>query len=186
MYNSVHVCPCVRGFLWYSGLHTLEVKIQTIAYSSCSSNHFALNSIPSLTSWYTRHTLLRQGVYLKYQNYLALQWRHDGCDGVSNDQPHDCLLNDFFRRRSKKTWKLRVTGLCGGNLPVTGEFPAQRASNAGNVSIWWRHHGMPANSVATHTDISFTTLHWWNESSTLSITNSTQQLLQYHISQYFV
>ena len=24
---------------------------------------------------------------------------------------------------------------------VTGEFPAQMASNAENVSIWWRHHG---------------------------------------------
>ena len=24
--------------------------------------------------------------------------------------------------------------------PVTGEFPAKMASNAGNVSIWWRHH----------------------------------------------
>ena len=29
--------------------------------------------------------------------------------------------------------------LCAGNSPVTGEFPAQRASNAENVSIWWRH-----------------------------------------------
>ena len=29
---------------------------------------------------------------------------------------------------------------CAGNPPVTGEFPAQRASNAGNVSIRWRHH----------------------------------------------
>ena len=37
--------------------------------------------------------------------------------------------------------KLRVTGLCAGNLPGTGEFPAQMASNAENVSIWWRHHG---------------------------------------------
>ena len=42
--------------------------------------------------------------------------------------------------RSKKTPKLRVTGLCAGNSPGTGEFPAQMASNAGNVSIWWRHH----------------------------------------------
>ena len=25
-------------------------------------------------------------------------------------------------------------------LPVTGKFPAQRSSNAKNVSIWWRHH----------------------------------------------
>ena len=60
--------------------------------------------------------------------------------GVLNHQPHDCLLNRLFRRRSKKTSKLHVTGLCAGNSPVTGEFPAQRASNAENVSIWWRHH----------------------------------------------
>ena len=46
----------------------------------------------------------------------------------------------YSRPRSKKTSKLRVTGLCEGNSPVTGEFPAQRASNAENVSIWWRHH----------------------------------------------
>ena len=42
--------------------------------------------------------------------------------------------------RSKKTSKLRVTGLYAGNSPVTGEFPAQRASNATIFSIWWRHH----------------------------------------------
>ena len=27
-----------------------------------------------------------------------------------------------------------------GISPVTGEFPAQRASNTEDVSIWWRHH----------------------------------------------
>ena len=27
-----------------------------------------------------------------------------------------------------------------GNSQVTGEFPAQRACNVENVSIWWRHH----------------------------------------------
>ena len=70
----------------------------------------------------------------------TLQWCHNGHDSVSNHQPHDCLLNRLFRRRSKKTSKLRVTGLCAGNSPGTGEFPAQMASNAENVSIWWRHH----------------------------------------------
>ena len=74
-------------------------------------------------------------------NANALQWRHNGHDGVSNHQPHDCLLHRLFRRRSMKTSKLRVTGLCGGNSPVTGEFPAQRTSYAENVSIWWRLHG---------------------------------------------
>ena len=44
-------------------------------------------------------------------------------NGVSNHQSHDCLLKRLFRRRSKKTPKLRVTGLCAGNSPVTGEFP---------------------------------------------------------------
>ena len=61
-------------------------------------------------------------------------------DGVSNHRNYDCLSNRLFRRRSKKTSKLRVTGLCEGNQPVTGEFPAQRASNGEEVSIWWRHH----------------------------------------------
>ena len=32
----------------------------------------------------------------------------------------------------------------GGDSPVTGEFPAQSASNTENVSIWWRHHGLPS------------------------------------------
>ena len=70
----------------------------------------------------------------------SLQWRHNERDGISNHQPHDCLLNRLFRRRTKKTSKLRVTGLFAWNSPVTGEFPAQKASNAENASIWWRHH----------------------------------------------
>ena len=65
-----------------------------------------------------------------------------GGDGISNHQPHDCLLNRLFRRKSKKTSKLRVTGLCEGDSLATGEFTAQRASNAENVSIKWRHHEM--------------------------------------------
>ena len=70
----------------------------------------------------------------------ALQWRHNERESVSNHQSGDCLLNRLFRRRSKKTSKLRVTGLCAGNSPGTGEFSAQMASNAEGVSIWWRHH----------------------------------------------
>ena len=70
----------------------------------------------------------------------ALQLRHHKGDGVSNHQPHDRLLNRLFRRRSKEISKLCVTGLCGENSQVTGEFPAQRASNAENVSSWWRRH----------------------------------------------
>ena len=77
--------------------------------------------------------------------YSAVQhWQREmavyAMDGVSNHRHFDYLLNRLFRRRSKKTSKLRVTGLSAGNSPGTDEFPAQRASNAENISIWWRHH----------------------------------------------
>ena len=67
----------------------------------------------------------------------------DSKDYIMSDGIHLALLwlNHLFTRRSKNTSKLRVTGLCAGNSPVTGEFPTQKASNAENVSIWWRHHG---------------------------------------------
>ena len=71
---------------------------------------------------------------------LSLQGRHNERHGISNHRPLDCLLSCLFRRRSKKISKFRVSGLCEGNLPVTGEFPSQRASGAENASIWWRHH----------------------------------------------
>ena len=74
--------------------------------------------------------------------FSTLQWLHNERDGVSNHQPHDCLINRLFRCRSKKTSKLRVAGLCVGNSPVTGEFPAQMASSEENVSIRWRHHDL--------------------------------------------
>ena len=48
----------------------------------------------------------------------------------------------YSGRRSTKTSKFRVTGLCAGNSPGTGEFPVQMASNAGmfpfdDVIMWW-------------------------------------------------
>ena len=110
--------------------------------------------------------------------YLSLQWRNNGRDGVSNHQPHHCLLNRLSRRRSKKTAKLRFTGLCVGNSPVTGEFPTQMASNAENVSIWWRHHvcTLKVKNLTALTpvilkqeysrrnrSISWLLMHWWRK-----------------------
>ena len=90
--------------------------------------------------WAECHDLLAIGSPILFLHVLPVQLRHIEHDGVSNHQPHDCLLNRLFRRRSKKTSKLRVPGLCARNSPLTGEFPVQMASNAKNVSIWWRHH----------------------------------------------
>ena len=94
-----------------------------------------LNQLQRSTRNYDLFHMVQYIVY-----HMSLRWRHNGRDGVSNHQPHDCLLNRLFRRGSTKTSKLRVTGLCAGNSLGTGEFPAQMASIAENVSIWWRHH----------------------------------------------
>ena len=95
-------------------------------------NHIAIDSTHLSTTLSTGIWCCHFQLGLQY----TLQWRHNGRDSVSNHQPHDCLL----RRRSKKTSKLHVTGLCAGNSPRTGEFPEQMTSYAENVSIWWRHH----------------------------------------------
>ena len=98
---------------------------------------------------------------LKLQVWASLLWGHYGRDGVSNHQPRDCLLNRSFRRRSKKTLKLRVTVLCAGNSPVTSEFPAQMASNAENVSIWWRHHVFTRALPLRSTTIKWHSIELW-------------------------
>ena len=56
--------------------------------------------------------------------------------------------------------KLRVTDLCAGNSPVTGEFPAQMASNAENVSIWWLICGCFDDKIQCHQWRE--SWHWWD------------------------
>ena len=65
------------------------------------------------------------------------------------------IYSAVYSRRSKKTWKLRVSGLCVGNSPVTCEFPTQRVSNAENVSIWWCHHeiSIMASQITGHSTV---------------------------------
>ena len=44
-------------------------------------------------------------------------------------------------------------------IKATGEFPDQRASNAENVYIWWRHHAwlyfMNASKLTSHIEDPF-------------------------------
>ena len=78
---------------------------------------------------------------------LSLQWRHNERYGVPDHQARDCLLNRWFKAQIKENIKaLRHWPLCG-EFTSHRWIPAQRASNAENVSIWWRHHdGYPDES----------------------------------------
>ena len=99
------------------------------------------------TWWQSTRQSRMSSRYCCQSSWSALQWHHNGHNGISNHKPHGCLLNRLFGRRSKKTSKLQVTGLCVGNSLVTGEFPAQMASSAENGSIWWHHDIIEQDSI---------------------------------------
>ena len=117
-------------------IKSLRYNYYPCPYFNVGWRQIAIEVLAKLSSYIPQKT--RKYYYIALPK--SLQWRHNEHDSVSNHQPHDCLLNRLFGRRSKKTSKLRGTGLCAGNSPVTGEFPAQMASNAETVCTWWRHH----------------------------------------------
>ena len=91
------------------------------------------------------------------------QWRHNEHDGISLHRRLGCLLNRLFRRRSKNTSKLRVTGLCEGRPPMTGGFPSQRASNTSlisfEISIISRH--LVYSAWSFYNEIIIIVTSWW-------------------------
>ena len=117
-------------------MYSAYVQNQWTSFSRGAAMFFVLFCFVFLRQALSRFSAILEMLWF----FNTLEWRHNGYDGVSNHQPHNCLLNRLFRCRSRKISKLRVTGLCEGNSPMTGEFPAWRASNAENVSIWWRDH----------------------------------------------
>ena len=58
-----------------------------------------------------------------------LQWRHNELARVSNHQPHDCLLNRLFKRRSKNIKKIK-----------------EHQSSA-SLAFVWGIHWWPVNST---------------------------------------
>ena len=127
-----HTTAVIGPLVRLSYLHVSDDQTSEISNPVIVEHRSYLNSKKTTHTWPSR---------LSYRvPVVTLRWHHNETDGVSYHRPHHCLLNRLFERGSKKTSKLHVTGLCAGDLPGTGEFPAQMASNAENVSIWWRHH----------------------------------------------
>ena len=108
-----YMCNCV------SARATFTQDRHDIKLESLVCNDWLWNYVP-----WTAYRILLCCVSLWL---ISLQWRHNEHDGLSNHQRVDSLLNRLFRPKSKKPSKLRVTGLCEGNSPVTGEFPTHRS-----------------------------------------------------------
>ena len=136
---------CVKRIFLNEILWIFIRILMTLAHKVGSGNVFELNRWKAING--NNVTEFRDATFQRNVLSWSLRRRHNDHDGVSNHQPHHCLLNCLFGRRSKKTSKLRVTGLCAGNSPGTGEFPAKMASNVENISIWWRHHDIGHNDL---------------------------------------
>ena len=127
--------------------HHLRTRCILFVSRNISFADFLFDALTLCLSWMhaAPHNVFYFCLVSSPKGHNVLQWRYNEHDGVWDHQPHDCLLNRFVGPRAKKIPKTYVTSLCVGKSPVTGEFPTQKASNAENVSIWWRHHGILLN-----------------------------------------
>ena len=94
----------------------MSTLVQVVAWCHQAKSHYLSQSWPISLS--PNGVTRPQWVNWTLANkFTSLQWRHNDYDSVSNHQLHGCLLDRLFKPRSKKTPKLRVTGLCVGNSP---------------------------------------------------------------------
>ena len=121
---------CSPGFVLFCFLIVSPFPVLCAADTLCSVHGNCVNKVRQhhARSWSCLHITVTS---------LWARWRLKSSASWLFTQP-------FIQALIKENTKLRcVTGFCAGNSPVTGEFPAQMASNVENVSIWWRHHEMP-------------------------------------------
>ena len=162
---SCHVMSCLSCGVWHFSIHSSRnwlwryryfVLIYDMPNMPGQQQPFPTATSCLWTNWilWSRkwHSPSNSYRCMKTISPLGLRWRHIGRDGVSNQQSHDCLLKRIFRRRSKDKSKLCVIGLCAGNSQVTGEFPAQSASNAQKyfllmTSSWDQFHIMHTKCI---------------------------------------
>ena len=128
-----------------------KIRARSLSVYSCHMRAILANQ----TTFYILHVFSHWDRSLTNDQDLfilhALEWRHNGRDGVSNHQPHVCLLNRLFRRRSKKTSKLRVTGLLRGihRGPVNSphKWPVTREMFPFDDVIMWAMPWLPAPNL---------------------------------------
>ena len=113
-----------------------------IMYANDSNGELVTLSFLSQLMYTTQHThFVTTHGFPSYSALrpMTLQWRHNDHDSVSNHQHHVVIQTQI-----KENTKVPCHWPLCGDFTGTGDFPAQRASYAENVSIWWRHHGEAA------------------------------------------
>ena len=120
--NGCHFSNCVEKYCLNPIIQIILLATFRFLFLHCESvtrNRIvmATQAIIQVFLWHLYPSSCINHIILATLRTWTLQWRHNDHNGVSNHQPGGCLLNRLFRRRSKKTSKLCVTGLCAGNSP---------------------------------------------------------------------
>ena len=94
-------------------------QIRSLKWIENSSMEYGVDSRFAPSQWETspQSNVIFNWSTTPLQSLFSLQWRHNERDSVINHMRLYCLLNRWFRRRSEKTSKLRVTRLWGRNSP---------------------------------------------------------------------
>ena len=151
IWNHSHSSPVRDPYYCYGSINIiLSIKIIYLTRSTFIRHLIELTNIFGyilVLGTYLPHAWFDLSISLcKHQLSLDVCSRHYNDAKISTMVSQITSLTIVYStvysmRKSKKTSKLRVTGLCEGNSPVTGEFPARSASDTEKLSIWWRHHG---------------------------------------------
>ena len=132
--------------IWYMNMLSL-LQIKTFSYQS----HYVIRHLYDSNSTVSVQTTI---LYISL-NIICLNWlrhlpglisyadRRNGRlhhnDVIMSVMAYQITGVSIFAQLLTEAMR-RAISLCAGKSPVTGEFPAQEASNAVNVPIWWRHH----------------------------------------------
>ena len=124
-------------------IFTCAVHIRSCMYSAATQKYFCFISF----CWYSYleiyHSLLFGVGSLVLGQWYALQWRHDKCDRVSNRRRLHCLLNCWSGADQRKHRSSASLAFVREIHRLQVGSPHKKASNAENISIWWRHHDFP-------------------------------------------
>ena len=150
-YNSAwYILRCIIFFFYVYGQHMMVLSASILSHVwSAACHKTILTSICHKRVKYTSYPnnfAISLSFSYHYHYYHLFSFIHTQCAHFL----HDCFLCCGVASEITSLTIVYSTVHSGADQRkhqsstsldfVTGEFPAQMASNAVNVSIWWRHH----------------------------------------------
>ena len=105
--------PCAAYIRRWTGSTLLQVMADGLSPDRCQAVTWTNAGLLPIALLGTTFSECQTGhFWARTCIMISRQWRHNWWNGISNHQPHHCLLNCLFRCRSKKPSKFHLTGIC--------------------------------------------------------------------------